>query len=78
MDREPPKGWKWPAEGLHYNWGSTRGSAHAWVQSSRLNSSLPESTMLIGVKPSAVFDSLQPLCELTRPGKEIHLFCSRM
>ena len=28
MDREPPKGLKWPAEGLHYTWGLTRGSAH--------------------------------------------------
>ena len=31
MDREPPKGLKWPAEGLHYTWGSTRGSAHTQV-----------------------------------------------
>ena len=30
-DREPPKGSKWPAEGPHYTWGSTRGSAHTWV-----------------------------------------------
>ena len=27
MDREPPKGSKWPAKGLHYTWGSTRGGA---------------------------------------------------
>ena len=31
MDREPPKGSKWPAEGLHYTWSSTRGSAHTQV-----------------------------------------------
>ena len=31
VDREPPKGSKWPAEGLHYTWGSTRGSAHTRV-----------------------------------------------
>ena len=28
---EPPKGSKLPAEGLHYTWGSTRGSAHTQV-----------------------------------------------
>ena len=28
MDREPPKGSKWPAEGLHYTWGSTRGDGY--------------------------------------------------
>ena len=31
MDREPPKGSKWPAEGPHYTWGSTRGSVHTQV-----------------------------------------------
>ena len=31
MDREPPKGSKWPAEGPHYTWGSTKGSAHTRV-----------------------------------------------
>ena len=28
VDREPPEGSRWPSEGLHYTWGSTRGSAH--------------------------------------------------
>ena len=27
VDREPPKGSKWPAEGPHYTRGSTRGGA---------------------------------------------------
>ena len=31
VDREPPKGSKWPAGGLHYTWGSTRGSEHTRV-----------------------------------------------
>ena len=31
VEREPPKGSKWPAEGLHYTWGSTRGGAHTRV-----------------------------------------------
>ena len=31
MDREPPKGLKWPAEGPHYTWGSTRSGVHTWV-----------------------------------------------
>jgi len=26
VDREPPKGLKWPVEGLNYTWGSTLGS----------------------------------------------------
>ena len=33
MDREPPKGSKWPAEGPHYTWGSTRGTpGFLWEQ----------------------------------------------
>ena len=28
VDRKPPKGSNWPAEGPHYNWGLTRGGAH--------------------------------------------------
>ena len=31
VDREPPKGSKWPAEGPHYTWGLTRGGAHTRV-----------------------------------------------
>ena len=30
-EKEPPKGMKWPAEGLHYTWGSTRGGVHTLV-----------------------------------------------
>ena len=30
-DRDSPNGLKWPAEGPHYTWGSTRGSAHTRV-----------------------------------------------
>ena len=31
LNIEPPKGLKWPVEGPHYTWGSTRGSAHTRV-----------------------------------------------
>ena len=31
VDREPPKGLKWPAKSPHYTWGSTRGGAHTQV-----------------------------------------------
>ena len=31
VDQESSKGLKWHAEGLHYTWGSARGSAHTRV-----------------------------------------------
>ena len=31
VDREPPKGSKWPAEGPHNTWGSSRGGVHTQV-----------------------------------------------
>ena len=31
MNRKPPKGLKWLAEGLHYTWGLTRDGAHSQV-----------------------------------------------
>ena len=60
MNREPPKGPKWPAEGSHHRWGSTRGNAHTQVPEGRLNSNLPGSAWLLDVELSTGFDSRQP------------------
>ena len=56
MDREPPKGSKWPAEGLHYIWGSIPGADSPM---GRLNSNLLRFAWLPGFMQGAGFDSLQ-------------------
>ena len=48
MDREPSKGSKWPAEGPHYTWGSSRGGVDS--SGGRLNSNLLRLTWLPGFK----------------------------
>ena len=69
MDREPPKGLKWPAEGLHHTWGSTRGGVHAQVPPrGRLYSNLPGSAWLLGDEPGAGFETRE-----TRP-REVGTF----
>ena len=53
---------QWPAESSHYTWGSIRAAAHLDSSRGRLNSYLPGSTLLLGVKPGAKYNSLQPWC----------------
>ena len=51
MDGEPPKGPKWPAEGLHYTLSLTSSSAkHPGSSGGRLNSNLPGSVWLLSVE----------------------------
>ena len=60
MDREPPKGLKWPAEGLHYTWGLTRGSGHIRVPLGE--DCIPIGLGPLGVEPGDRFDTWQLQC----------------
>ena len=64
MDREPPKGSKWPAEGLHYTWGSTRVT---------VQSNLPGSAWLLGVEQRQVRYPAAAVLRLTWP-REVGTF----
>ena len=71
MESEPPKDSKWPAEGLHYTWGSTRvvcTPRFLQGQNELIFAWLP------GVEPGTQFDSWQPGCkDLTLPS-EVKMF----